>query len=215
MDILLALLMAFCASATTHGQLPPVNPPRDLTCQPVASIPLCSNVGYPAASFPNLRGQQTPDEANAELLDFLPAVLNMCSNAIVHFLCAVYAPACSEAHSDGTTSEAVLRVQPCRNLCEYVREGCEATLVQLGFDWPQCAGFPIPRREDECYGPLDPKLLQIPAGILPNTSHSTLGSSSVALLQESQTQTAPGQLLALTNTGLIICCCQLKGCRVG
>ena len=141
----------------------PTPPPTEtfggsFSCEPITDIKVCVNIGYPNASFPNLRNQQTQAEANAELNSFIPLIETGCSNAIVHLLCAVYAPFCSPAFSNS-------RILPCRNLCNYVRDSCEDELRSVGLSWPShldCNQFPIRDEDPTCFGPEDPTLLQIP-----------------------------------------------------
>ena len=111
--------------------LGPVLPIDDDACVDISNIPFCSNLNYPKAHFPNFRGHDSPADANCELNDFIPLVNTGCSNAIVHLLCAVYAPFCyvNEKH---VTS----KLHPCIELCQYVRNGCESVLNNYGLDWP-------------------------------------------------------------------------------
>ena len=143
---------------TLPTQLPTDTFGGGFSCEPITAINVCANVGYANASFPNLRGQGTQADANAELNSFLPLIETGCSNAIVHFLCAVYAPFCSPAFRNS-------RVMPCRDLCLYVRGTCEDELLAVGLPWPthlNCELFPT-RDNSICFGPEDPTRLQIPA----------------------------------------------------
>lgn len=131
-------------------------------CQPVQSIPLCANLGlYQNISFPNLRGHLTPKEANQELSDFTALIDTECSNAIVHLLCSIYAPPCMQDHPD-------LRYPPCRSLCEYVQDGCAATLQEyFKYTWPpnpnlNCSSYTTVENNHLCFCPPDPSSLRIP-----------------------------------------------------
>ena len=140
------LVLANCAHFS-NGQLETntvisVTSPAPLTtCQPLTNdIPTCINVGWSNTSYPNLRSHQTQAEAYEELGDFDPLIEAGCSNKIVHFLCAVYAPICL---LDPLRNTIVL--EPCRSLCEYVRRDCEPALILAGYEWPahlNCDGFP-------------------------------------------------------------------------
>ena len=132
--------------------------PATMSCQPITEITVCENVGYSNASFPNFRNQMTPVEANAELNNFIPLIRLNCSGAIVHMLCAVYAPYC--------TIPFEFLISPCKNLCEHVRSGCEDDLLLFGLQWPPalaCEGLPSPGDPSTiCFGPPDPSDLRIP-----------------------------------------------------
>ena len=82
-------------------------------CEELTVITWCSSI-YPNASFPNYRGHEDQFSANRELLNFTPLVRTVCSNAIVHFLCSIYAPFCQPDLPNH-------RIRPCRELCHYVR----------------------------------------------------------------------------------------------
>ena len=103
------------------------------TCEPITNdIPTCVNVGWTNTSYPNLRSHQNQSEAHDELKDFDPLIQMKCSNKIVHFLCAIYAPLCAYPQS---SADAIV-VKPCRSLCEYVRSDCEPVLNKNGYGWP-------------------------------------------------------------------------------
>ena len=140
-----ALLAMFiyvpCSAGQTVMTVEPITPLK--TCQPITlAIPTCINVGWCNTSFPNLRSHQTQAEAYEELEDFDPLIRARCSNKIVHFLCAIYAPACLYT---GSSSPGAIVVKPCRSLCEYVRNDCEPVLNNVGHTWPahlNCDNFP-------------------------------------------------------------------------
>lgn len=133
-----------------------------LSCMPVEEeVPLCANLGYINTTFPNLRGHTTPEEANEELAHFLALIYTGCSNAIVHFLCSIYAPVCLQEYS-------TLTYPPCKHLCEYVRDGCAETLMQVfSYSWPpgphlDCHNYDSVEENQLCFGPPDPSILEIP-----------------------------------------------------
>ena len=140
----------------SQGDITP-EPPL-FTCEPITFITVCENVGYTNASFPNFRNQMTQVEANAELNNFLPLIRRGCSGAIVHFLCAVYAPFCVVPFPDS-------RIRPCKNLCELVRANCEDDLEAFDLMWPphlECDLYPNRTENPLCFGPPDPSTLRIP-----------------------------------------------------
>lgn len=131
-------------------------------CEPITEVAICANLGYNATSFPNYRNQPNQIEANAEIMQFSPLIQAGCSNALVHLLCAVYVPLCYPF-------DPKLRIPPCRELCEYVKQGCEPTLSQGGLEWPQhldCSLYPSMLQGFSpvlCFGPDDPSTLQTPS----------------------------------------------------
>lgn len=117
---------------------PPTEDPIVYTCENITQIEFCSQIGYTTASFPNYRDQDSQTAASSELENFRALAQSVCSNAVVHFLCSVYAPFCDPVRPE-------FRVPPCRELCEYVREGCEPPVVQFGLRWPphlECSRYP-------------------------------------------------------------------------
>ena len=138
-----------------------VLPIDDDECVDISNIPFCSNLNYPKAHFPNFRGHDSPADANCELNDFIPLVNTGCSNAIVHLLCAVYAPFCYVDEKQET------KLHPCIELCQYVRNGCESVLKYYGLDWPphlDCDNSDIYKSSSELtYCPDDPCTLVIPS----------------------------------------------------
>ena len=107
---------------------PPPIPNLVPVCEPLKEITLCMGI-YDNASFPNVRDHQTQAIANDELEQFIPLIQGGCSNAIVHFLCAVYAPFCQYNRPE-------IEITPCRELCQYVYDGCVQPLLDFGISWP-------------------------------------------------------------------------------
>ena len=122
---------------------------------------MCINIDWQNTSFPNLRDHDTQAEANNELTGFYPLVLSKCSNALVHFLCSVYTPACFQ-YPDGTYHI----LKPCRNICTYVRQSCEPLMRGYGYSWPtplECTNFPIANTSELCLNITNLYSIQFPA----------------------------------------------------
>lgn len=103
------------------------------TCSAMTDIPVCSSlkqVGWGNVSFPNFRRHETQEEAQEELNDFRTLAQIRCSNALIHFLCSVYAPYCDNDYPQ-------LRLRPCKELCLHVRENCEDNVLAFGYSWPE------------------------------------------------------------------------------
>ena len=132
---------------------------KESSCTSVEAIPLCAKLGYVNTTFPNLRGHKTAEEANQELSHFLALVSTGCSNAIMHLLCSIYAPMCIQEFLE-------LKYPPCKNLCEYVKNGCaETLLLEFGYSWPPGPHLDCENYEQNklCFGPKDPSILEIPS----------------------------------------------------
>lgn len=82
-------------------------------CERIA-IPLCADMRYNFTRMPNLLGHVTQQEAASQVHEFIPLVQVGCSRLLKFFLCAVYAPMCTEQ------VEEVLVILPCRSMCEEV-----------------------------------------------------------------------------------------------
>lgn len=119
----------------------------------------CTKLGYNVTHVPNLRGHTNQNEAENELRDFLPLAINKCSNAILHFLCGFYVPACF-IEPDGT----IIVLKPCQNLCKYITPGCKEDLEQASFTWPTFFNCSLETfsNKSSCFGPDDLMTVTIP-----------------------------------------------------
>ena len=159
--VLLALLVVISVSRAIAENSLLRNNENQVTCVSAESVPLCAELGYVNTTFPNLRGHTTPEEANKELAHFSALIYTGCSNAIVHLLCSIYAPVCIQEYPD-------FIYPPCKNLCEYVKNDCAATLLQtFGINWPpgphlDCHNYQTVEQNRLCYGPSDPSIIKLP-----------------------------------------------------
>lgn len=187
---LLSVLPSFPIAPTpTQSLIPPTifavastppptpSPGTPTQCERI-QISFCLNVGYNWTSFPNAGRQVSQQGALMQLENFVPLIRQRCSEAIVHYLCAHYVPECRP--------QGVLR--PCRDLCEFVRDGCMSNFSSAGIAWPEefnCGILPV-RPQSLCSGPVDVSTVSIPLipGITstePATSASPTGSASTNL----------------------------------
>lgn len=139
-----------------------VVPPYELAyhCEELTEITWCSYI-YPSASFPNYRGHVDQFSANQELIAYTPLVQTVCSNAIVHFLCSIYAPFCQPDRPN-------FRIRPCRELCHHVRSTCEDDLNSFNLGWPphlDCDNFKPNSTTSLDFCPDNLNILRIPAQI--------------------------------------------------
>ena len=169
--LLVVLLHSLITPSLAQIIRPPITPEMfDYRCENLTDIDICREI-YPLASFPNFRGHQTQASANRELSNFLPLIREVCSNAIVHFLCSIYAPFCQ-------VNLEHIRVYPCRELCEYVRSTCEQSLIRFGLSWPShldCTNFHPNASTLVDFCPGDLPNIKIPSNVetVPRPSTST------------------------------------------
>lgn len=141
---------------TQQQLLPPQMDEEMFRCENLTVITMCREL-YPMAAFPNFQGHQTQEAANNELLNyFAPLIRSVCSNAIVHFLCSVYAPFCQRN----------IRVRPCRELCEHVWKTCEDDLRQLNLTNLECFNFQLDSITNLDFCPDNLTALRIPSNVL-------------------------------------------------
>ena len=163
-----AFLLPYALAQTPQGENTSV---AILQCDQIQSMPICEEMPWDYALFPNLRDHESQEEANSELEQFRSLIELNCSGAIVHFLCSIYAPFCS------TDINPPKVIRPCRSLCQYVRDGCEQPFLERagGLPWPEhliCENY-----DDNvhCFGP-DPETLpalRIPTTLIPSISMPT------------------------------------------
>ena len=164
----------------SQGQNVSISPPTDppVMCERIEALPICESMPWNYTLFPNLRGHTTQVEANAELEQFRQLIEVGCSGVIVHFLCAIYAPFCTDDHP--------LRVlRPCRRLCQHVREDCEPIFNQRagGLPWPDHLNCDIYDNSNLCFGPgmeLLPELT-IPPTLVTPTGMKLIDSAFVII----------------------------------
>ena len=182
-------------ATTSETPQPPVTEPSDSSCVEITDISMCLGVNWNNASFPNVRGHMTQDEANIEINTFLLLVRTQCSNVLVDFLCSVYAPFCSYF-----SNETIITLKPCREVCTHVRSGCEPFLLNNGWQWPQhleCDNFP----SNATYinsGNIDDLCLNI--AIL---EPSTAATSTVVTTTDSMTTDITSSSFSLATTSII------------
>ena len=138
------------------------DPPQSFQCLNISQIEMCSEIGYSMGSFPNWRDHSTPIEAEQELSNFIFLIRTVCSEAIVHMLCAVYAPFCDP-------NLPHIRLPPCKELCQAVRDGCEDDLLSFGHSWPpplDCDQYPSLQETRLSFCADDISILSIPDNLV-------------------------------------------------
>lgn len=208
----LSCLMVLLIFPLTQQQLvrPPVPEIETFECEDLDVIELCANI-YRRASFPNYRDHPNQVLANNELLNFLPLIQSPCSNAIVHFLCSIYAPFCQDGREN-------IRIRPCRELCDHVRGTCEQPLREYNLEWPphlECSNFRLDAETELDFCPDDIPNLPFPPNIttiapvpsvnatpaVPGTG-PTIGSTTGPTTMAPVTATTPSDSSGLTVPGI-------------
>lgn len=106
---------------------------QKLQCESIA--PVCRNMPYSKAMFPNILNHTNLDEAKREIRSFKPLIKSGCSNDLRFFLCSIYFPECQKGGP----------ILPCQSLCQKVKTGCYPLMQKYGFSWPdylKCNLFP-------------------------------------------------------------------------
>uniref|UniRef100_H3DNE8 Secreted frizzled-related protein 1 n=1 Tax=Tetraodon nigroviridis TaxID=99883 RepID=H3DNE8_TETNG len=111
---------------------------------------LCHSVGYTQMLLPNLLEHESMAEVKQQASSWVPLVHKGCHPGTQVFLCSLFAPVCLERP-----------IQPCRWLCEAVRDGC-TPIMEFGFPWPEmltCEQFP---QDDVCIAMTQPNATEAP-----------------------------------------------------
>lgn len=115
--------------------------PEPITLRKCVPIPtglsLCSNVGYKTMALPNLLGHDSIAEVKRQAGPWVPLNNVKCHPNTDLFLCSLYAPVCLPNMDKP--------IQPCRSLCESVKNNCVGHMNKYGFQWPailRCDKFP-------------------------------------------------------------------------
>ena len=188
----------------------------NVICRPHV-LTQCRSLNY-STTLPNLRNQTSPRVIEEEFLQFEILFRYNCSNALLVFLCAIYAPFCGSP--DPNSTPVVLK--PCRNLCIHVYNGCISVFKEFQYQWPEiltCENFPE-RSEEKCFGPLDPSDIEYPNLVSPNATISLPTASMPASMPATDTTLSPAENVTSSTTSsttlsptvlyliplLVVCC---------
>ncbi|NP_001083730.1 frizzled related protein L homeolog precursor [Xenopus laevis] len=119
--VLLLLPNAYCAS-----------------CEPVR-IPMCKSMPWNMTKMPNHLHHSTQANAILAIEQFEGLLTTECSQDLLFFLCAMYAPIC-------TIDFQHEPIKPCKSVCERARAGCEPILIKYRHTWPEslaCEELPV------------------------------------------------------------------------
>jgi len=110
---------------------------RTETCEAI-QIPMCQSMPYNMTRMPNLLHHSSQENAKLSIEQFENLLEKNCSDVLLFFLCAMYAPIC-------TPNFQLAPIPPCRSVCEKAREGCEHIVRKHNVSWPEyldCSNLP-------------------------------------------------------------------------
>uniref|UniRef100_A0A668A5C4 Frizzled-3 n=1 Tax=Myripristis murdjan TaxID=586833 RepID=A0A668A5C4_9TELE len=144
--LFIPLFLASLVSPTLSIHVDTVESHSEFTCEPIG-LRMCQDLPYNTTFMPNLLNHYDQQTAALAMEPFHPMVNLVCSAELRMFLCALYAPVCTEY---GRVSK------PCRALCQRAKEDCHKLMEIFGVSWPdemECSNFPdcneaYPRPED-------------------------------------------------------------------
>uniref|UniRef100_A0A8C6SL99 Frizzled-3 n=1 Tax=Neogobius melanostomus TaxID=47308 RepID=A0A8C6SL99_9GOBI len=118
----------------------------EFSCEPIR-LRMCQDLPYNTTFMPNLLNHYDQQTAALAMEPFHPLVNLVCSADLRMFLCALYAPVCTEY---GRVS------MPCCGICRRAKDECNKLMEIFGLTWPEdmeCSRFPdcdeaYPRPED-------------------------------------------------------------------
>ncbi|XP_062857309.1 frizzled-3a isoform X1 [Trichomycterus rosablanca] len=105
------------------------------TCEPI-TLRMCQGLSYNTTFMPNLLNHYDQQMAALAMEPFHPIVNLECSADLRPFLCALYAPVCTEY------GRVTL---PCQRLCQRAKSDCYKLMDIFGLSWPEemaCKRFP-------------------------------------------------------------------------
>ena len=107
-------------------------------CEPIR-IPMCHWLPYNLTRMPNLLFHSAQRNAQLVIEQYQPLVETNCSEDLLFFLCAMFAPMCPMSFRQDV-------IPPCRGVCVRARQGCEPILKQYNVSWPKgldCDQLPL------------------------------------------------------------------------
>ncbi|CAL8364642.1 unnamed protein product, partial [Gadus morhua 'NCC'] len=120
----------------------------EFSCEPIG-LRMCQDLPYNTTFMPNLLNHYDQQTAALAMEPFHPMVNLQCSPDMRMFLCALYAPVCTEY---GRVS------LPCRGLCRRSQSDCRGLMEMFGLAWPD--EMDCSRKHPRVTGPAGPALIQ-------------------------------------------------------
>ena len=104
-------------------------------------IKMCQSMQWNMTSMPNLLSHSTAGNAILSITQWKQLVDTGCSDVLLFFLCAMYAPICTPHFSEP--------VPPCKSVCQEAKSGCEPIMNNYNVSWPpelECTELPEYKR---------------------------------------------------------------------
>ncbi|XP_018047237.1 PREDICTED: frizzled-10-B-like, partial [Atta colombica] len=167
------------------------------------NVSFCRGLRYNMTAMPNFMGNEDQRQAERGLATFMPLVHYNCSKHLRLFLCAVFAPVCSEH----------VTIPACKSLCLSVRRDCEPALTSLALPWPHlldCNRF-LDRGNTLCVQPPDETLDNISSPTLPTVQqqwpvmYERSPQISIRLQQQQQHYQCPPHFVQISEMEMIFC----------
>ncbi|XP_075242902.1 frizzled-2-like [Convolutriloba macropyga] len=108
---------------------------RDITAD---TSTICAGIQWTLTYKTNLLGDSTgSDRTTFWMGNFQPLIGLHCSSNTERFLCSLALPLCAQQQASKTVpNPKSYIIPPCKELCQQVQFGCEASMNAYGFDWP-------------------------------------------------------------------------------
>ncbi|XP_061093076.1 secreted frizzled-related protein 3 isoform X2 [Conger conger] len=107
-------------------------------CEPVR-IPMCRSMPWNMTKMPNHLHHSTQANAVLAIEQFEGLLGTQCSEDLLFFLCAMYAPICTIDFQHDP-------IKPCKSVCERAKCGCEPVMKKYNHTWPEslaCDELPV------------------------------------------------------------------------
>ncbi|XP_077304257.1 secreted frizzled-related protein 3 [Lithobates pipiens] len=131
-------LGSFGVALVMLGVLAALPRAQGASCEPVR-IPMCKTMPWNMTKMPNHLHHSTQANAILAIEQFEGLLETKCSEDLLFFLCAMYAPIC-------TIDFQHEPIKPCKSVCERARTGCEPILIKYRHNWPEslaCEELPV------------------------------------------------------------------------
>ncbi|XP_062390183.1 secreted frizzled-related protein 3 isoform X2 [Sardina pilchardus] len=107
-------------------------------CEPIR-IPMCKSMPWNMTKMPNHLHHSTQANAVLAIEQFEGLLGTGCSQDLLFFLCAMYAPICTIDFQHDP-------IKPCKSVCERAKCGCEPVMKRYNHTWPEslaCEDLPV------------------------------------------------------------------------
>ncbi|XP_033862221.1 secreted frizzled-related protein 3-like isoform X1 [Acipenser ruthenus] len=129
-EVIVSLLVVMClvGMPRAHGA----------ACESIR-IPMCRSMPWNMTKMPNHLHHSTQANAILAIEQFEGLLGIKCSQDLLFFLCAMYAPICTIDFQHDP-------IKPCKSVCERAKSGCEPVMKRYNHTWPEslaCEDLPV------------------------------------------------------------------------